>query len=187
MQDRISTERLTLRPLDAVRDVDRLHAMCSDFEVARMTGSYAHPFSRFHAEAMIFLGVARMSAGRDAVFAIDDGRGLVGTIGAHARPNGDMEIGYALGRDAWRRGYATEAVQGLVRWAKARFTPDRFVACVFADNPASEAVLHKAGFARTDGACTGWSMARLAKAPIRTFTRHVERKAAADAAMALSA
>ena len=187
MQDRITTERLTLRALDPDRDVERLHAMCADFDVARMTGSFAHPFSRFHAEAMIFLANARVSAGRDAVFAVDDGGGLVGTIGGHARPDGSVEIGYALARDAWGRGYATEAVQGLVRWAKARFTPDRFVACVFADNPASEAVLHKAGFARTDGACTGWSMARLAKAPIRTFTRHVERKAAADGAMALSA
>lgn len=182
MPDSISTERLRLRPLDPDRDVDALHAMCADRDVARMTGSFAHPFSRFHAEAMIFLANARVSAGADAVFAIDDGRGLVGTIGGRMGPSGDMDVGYALDRAVWGRGYATEAVQGLLRWATDRFAPQRFKACVFTDNPASAAVLRKAGFARIDGPCTGWSMARLAHAPTHSFVRPVRRAVRAVAA-----
>jgi RimJ/RimL family protein N-acetyltransferase len=182
MPDSISTERLRLRPLDPDRDVGPLHAMCADRDVARMTSSFAHPFSRFHAEAMIFLANARTSAGADAVFAIDDGRGLVGTIGGHLGPSGDMDIGYALDRSVWGRGYASEAVLGLLRWATGRFAPRRFKACVFTDNPASAAVLRKTGFQRTDGACTGWSMARLAHAPIHSFVRPVHHPARAFAA-----
>ncbi|PIE11522.1 MAG: hypothetical protein CSA72_05265 [Rhodobacterales bacterium] len=62
---------------------------------------------------------------------------------------GAWHIGYLLMEPFWARGYASEALRGLVRAAPER----QFRAGVAADNPASERVLIKAGFRRvSDGA-----------------------------------
>jgi ribosomal-protein-alanine N-acetyltransferase len=56
------------------------------------------------------------------------------------------EIGYWLSQEHWGKGYATEAVQRITRYAFETFDLERLEAGVFEWNPASCRVLEKAGY-----------------------------------------
>jgi ribosomal-protein-alanine N-acetyltransferase len=67
------------------------------------------------------------------------------------------EIGYALARDAWGQGFASEAAWALVDWALRQPGLYRVWAVCDVDNPASGRVLEKAGMVR-EGLLRRWSM-----------------------------
>ena len=56
------------------------------------------------------------------------------------------EIGYNINRSYWRKGYATEAVRGLLDWAYNELGARDFTAFYAKDNGASGRVLEKCGF-----------------------------------------
>lgn len=90
-----------------------------------------------------------------ALAAGDDGAGamLVASGGFMGPPReGVVEIGYSVLPQFQGRGYATEIVGGLVRWAMEQPGVTRVVAETEWANPASVRVLEKAGFARCEGA-----------------------------------
>lgn len=58
------------------------------------------------------------------------------------------EIGYNINRGFWGRGYATEAVHGLLDWAAAKLGAHDFTAFYAKDNGASGRVLEKCGFVK---------------------------------------
>lgn len=59
----------------------------------------------------------------------------------------EVEVKYALDRDHWGRGLATEAVGGMIAWGAERFGIDRVIATLAAENRGSRRVLEKVGFA----------------------------------------
>lgn len=65
-----------------------------------------------------------------------------------------VEIGYGYARDAWGKGYATEAAAAVVRWAFEARGLDSLVASTSPENRASQHVLEKLGFTR-DGEAEG--------------------------------
>jgi RimJ/RimL family protein N-acetyltransferase len=74
------------------------------------------------------------------------------------RPDGHrVELGYALGRGYWNRGYMTEAVGALVTWALAQPWVYRVWAVVDVDNRASARVLEKVGM-QFEGVLRRWSV-----------------------------
>jgi RimJ/RimL family protein N-acetyltransferase len=75
---------------------------------------------------------------------------VVGEIGCAFVETGVVEIGYAVVPSCWGRGYATDAVRGLITRAQAIPGIERIIAHTPLDRPASGRVLTKAGFA-----CTG--------------------------------
>lgn len=94
-----------------------------------------------------------------ALARIDDAPVLVGGGGFLGPPaDGTVQIGYSMLPQFQGRGYATEMVGGLVRWALPHG-----VRCIVAEtewaNPASTRVLLKAGFTAT-GAATAEGGAR---------------------------
>ncbi len=93
---------------------------------------------------------------------------VVGDTGFKGRPDrdGTVEIGYGIAPAYRGRGYATEAVHALVRWAYAQPEVKRVVAESAPDNAASIRVLGKAGF-RPTGVSEGllrWEHSRLGSA-----------------------
>lgn len=62
------------------------------------------------------------------------------------RPDADIEIGYFLKREAWGRGYATEACSRMIEFAFAETPLTEIVAVIDDENDASRSVLEKAGF-----------------------------------------
>jgi RimJ/RimL family protein N-acetyltransferase len=69
-------------------------------------------------------------------------------IGFHGRPDGQgrAEIGYEIFEPYRRRGYAREAVRGLLAWATRRHGVRRFLAAIAPDNEASMQLALGLGF-----------------------------------------
>ena len=144
----IETQRLTLRA-PATADVERVAAFCVDRDVARMTTRMPAPYTRAHAEDFV-ARCGTQDRARDNTFAIAlEGEGLVGVIGMFTTPDGQVELGYWIGRPYWGRGYATEATRGALDWARSAWRKRYVVAGHFADNTASGRVLVKSGFLYT--------------------------------------
>ncbi|MDP6140364.1 MAG: GNAT family N-acetyltransferase [Arenicellales bacterium] len=64
-------------------------------------------------------------------------------------PDGEMEIGYFLKRTAWGNGYATEAVERILRFAFEDSPLEEVVAVIDPKNESSRRVLEKTGFLST--------------------------------------
>lgn len=142
------TARLDLRPPE-MADAPRLAVLAGDFDVVRMTGSMPWPYALADAEAFVRHAEAADPLA-EALFVIElPGEGPIGTIGLD--PDGvlSVEVGYWLGRSYWGRGYATEALGAVLAWARDAWGRRCVTARHFADNPASGAVLIKAGFLYT--------------------------------------
>lgn len=81
-----------------------------------------------------------------------DTRELVGNIGFHGKPGSNalgapdaVELGYSVQPEFRRRGFAEEAVRGMMGWARAR-SIRRFVLSVSPTNAPSLALAAKLGF-----------------------------------------
>jgi ribosomal-protein-alanine N-acetyltransferase len=61
-----------------------------------------------------------------------------------------VEVMYALGKEYWGRGYATEAAQASVEWGFANLEIDEIIGLAKTDNPASQKVLVKCGLEEVD-------------------------------------
>lgn len=72
---------------------------------------------------------------------------LIGTIGYHvwSLPNGFGEVGYALSKDFWNKGYTTEAFEEVIKFGFERLRLNRVEATCKIANTASEKVMLKCG------------------------------------------
>ena len=138
----LCTRRLGLRLLE-VSDAGAMSRLLeNDSEALRMSASMADPMTVEAAREWI----SRRTAPDQRVFGILLMRSgeFIGSIGF----GGPMEmphVGYWIGRPHWNHGYATEAVLGLIEYARWLGIP-ALQADTFPDNPASSRVLIKAGF-----------------------------------------
>jgi RimJ/RimL family protein N-acetyltransferase len=74
---------------------------------------------------------------------------VVGGMGFHGPPEaGSVEIGFDLHPDARGRGYATEALGALARWALQQPGVETVLATTTPDNTPSRRVMERAGFTR---------------------------------------
>lgn len=76
---------------------------------------------------------------------------MVGHIGFHGPPDDDgiAEIGYTIEAEHRRRGYALEAIEALLDWARQIHGVTRFRASVGPWNEPSLALVRKLGFVQT--------------------------------------
>jgi RimJ/RimL family protein N-acetyltransferase len=138
----LDTERLALRPLiadDAARFVDLFE---DDWEAVKQTGRMPYPVT----ESAMRDWIALHASSGTATFLMirrEDGVAL-GGVGFGGKGE-THELGYALGRAHWGRGYATEGVLAMIAHAK-EVGVGALEAFTFVENPASARVLAKAGF-----------------------------------------
>jgi RimJ/RimL family protein N-acetyltransferase len=145
--ERVETERLLLRrprPEDAEAIFARY---ASDAEVTRLL---SFPRHQKVADTRSFLEWseaewARWPAGPYLVESRESGT-LVGSTGLTFETPGRAATGYVFARDAWGRGYASEALRQVVATARECGVL-RLYALSHAENPASLRVLEKCGFA----------------------------------------
>ncbi len=177
MRDRLSTERLVLRPL-RFGDAAALATMGGDWDVARMTGSFPHPFPVISAEFWIMQKLAKQDQGLTYPYSITK-RGddtLIGSLDVFRRETDqDWEIGYSIAKPYWGQGFMFEACQALITEVQNTLKIDRLIAGVFTDNLASIRLLHKLGF-RSDETYAEWfSMARMEKAKGVTLSLNLSK------------
>ncbi|MER5198107.1 GNAT family N-acetyltransferase [Streptomyces sp. NPDC002755] len=93
-------------------------------------------------------GSHRPGWGMYVLVRVEDGL-VVGGMGFQGPPTGGhVEIGFDLHPDARGRGYATEALAGLARWALDDTGVDTVVATTTHANTAARRVMERAGFTR---------------------------------------
>ncbi|MEW5688280.1 MAG: GNAT family N-acetyltransferase, partial [Pseudomonadota bacterium] len=148
-------------------DAPVMAELANDLGVAGNLSRMPFPYTQDHAEE----GLARIAGHdprRETAFAIEHrGFGFIGMLHLHEREPQRPEVGYWIGRPFWGRGYATEALEGALRWAKADWRRNVVWAGHFVDNPASGQVLSKAGFLYTGDVEQQDCLARGRKVPSR--------------------
>ena len=141
----LCTKRLRLRLLKPTDAAEIARLLKDDSEAVQMTASMSDPMTEESARDWI----ERRTSPDQHVFAIllvSSGEliGSIGFGGAREMPY----VGYWLGRQHWKKGYATEAVKALIEYARWLGIPS-LQADTFPNNPASARVLAKAGFNNT--------------------------------------
>jgi RimJ/RimL family protein N-acetyltransferase len=140
----VDTERLTLRP-PRIEDLDGWTAMMQDEETAKFIGGTAPRavcwrqimtmIGAWHAQGFAMFSVIEKSSGR-----------WVGRVGPW-EPEGwpGHEVGWAIVRDCWGRGYAGEAAEASTNWAFDTLGWTSVIHSIAPDNVASQRVAQKLG------------------------------------------
>jgi RimJ/RimL family protein N-acetyltransferase len=145
------TPRLVARHLEPA-DADAMHDVYGDAAAMRWVGD-GEPLDRagcVHWIEVTARNYALRGYGMSALVERASGR-IVG-FGGLVHPGGqtEVELKYALRRDCWGRGFATEAAAGFLAYGAAAFGIRRVIATTAPDNLASHRVLLKAGMQRGD-------------------------------------
>lgn len=160
----IETTRLSLNAL-RTGDLNDFIAVFADKNSARMTHAIPHPLARDEAERLL----SGMAAAKLTHWAIrDDNERLIGVVSltksACGAPAGIHTFGPNLSvfiAPAYQgRGFALEAVDGLLRWVKKRRLHRVIHAAHFADNEPSGRLLVNADFLYTGRRTMETSLAR---------------------------
>lgn len=144
----VETPRLVLAAPVAADAGAVFQRYASDDEVTRYLGWPRH---RTVADTQGFLAFSavqweREGAGPYLIWARADGR-LLGSTGLGLEPHGQAITGYVLARDAWGKGYATEALTAVVEVA-TDIGVSRLYALCHSQHRASWRVLEKCRFER---------------------------------------
>ena len=85
------------------------------------------------------------------LIAVRDYTSLVGIIGLKPNiENDEFELGYILSKGSWGKGYASESVEAMLQYSNEILSISHFKAVVSEGNIASERVLEKHGFIKTE-------------------------------------
>jgi RimJ/RimL family protein N-acetyltransferase len=140
----LATDRLELRRFD-LGDLDEFTALHADPEVTR----FVHPFDRDEAEQRLRRDEDEWRERGHGLLAIVDaerGRFLGRTGLKHWPQFEETEVGWVLRRDAWGKGYATEAARACVDWGLAELDVPYLTAMIGPGNERSVRVAERLGF-----------------------------------------
>lgn len=141
----LRTERLFLRPA-WLEDAAELTRAIGQEPVVRMLARVPWPYREEHARAWI--GTPKDPRQPSLLITLPERGGrIVGGCGLNAKDD-FTEVGYWVEPGYWGRGYATEALNGVLSLARL-IGHRRIVGRHAVDNPASGRVLTKAGFRPT--------------------------------------
>ena len=145
----IRTERLILRPWTE-EDEEGLVELANNWNVARnLSDAFPHPYTRESARQWVASQTATDAPPARHFAIVFEGR-AVGSVGLVPKTDifrCTMELGYWIGEPFWGRGFASEAVRAVVRWAFATHPEVAAIqARYFASNPDSGRVLARCGF-----------------------------------------
>lgn len=152
---RLETERLLIRAWEP-GDRPALKAMASDPEVMR----YVHgglPYSEEELDEMLARQARQLATFDLCMGALVEKstNRIVGVAGVQPLgTTGDLEIGWWLARDVWRRGYATEAGAAAMHHVLDTLERPRVVAIIDPENEPSKRVVARLGM-HLEGRRTG--------------------------------
>ena len=144
---RLETQRLLLREFRA-DDVAACAEMCADPDVMRYMSPTGAPLSRADAWRQLAMFAGHWTLRGFGMWAVEEratGR-FAGRVGLHY-PEGwpEREVGWALARGFWGRGFATEAARAAVACAFERLGWDHVISCILPENRRSIAVAERLG------------------------------------------
>ena len=143
----LETERLRLRSLRA-SDLDDYAAMYADREVLRYLAGGPEPWDRCRSWRQMALLVGHWQLVGVGMWAVEhrDSRAFVGMVG-FAEPEGwpGFELAWALSRQWWGRGFATEGARAALAYGFTVLKKDRIVSLIHPENRASIRVAERIG------------------------------------------
>lgn len=149
----LDTDRLLLRAWRRA-DAEAITRLLDDPEMAKLLMVIPHPFVAFDARTLIRAAWRRLTTGRGfdlAVVLKESPDEPVGSVGLGLSEEGRRgDLGFWIGREYWRRGYATEAARRLMDFARDALGVTEFTATAAEDNAGSIEVLRKLGFTECD-------------------------------------
>jgi ribosomal-protein-alanine N-acetyltransferase len=140
------TERLLIRPY-TMDDLHHFFKLNGDEDVMR----YIRPAQNLQLTKeflkKIIADYAKLPGkGRWAIFLKEDNR-FVGSFAIIPIENTDqLQIGYALAKEDWGKGYASESVRGGMQYAFNKLALTEIAAITFPENVPSQKILLKNGF-----------------------------------------
>ena len=157
----IRTERLLLRPI-TMAELQSTHAYSSDVENTRYM-MYLPYASLEETAAAIRAAEAewRKPQPEQCDYAIWlDGVHIGGLTVYFMEDRSEIELGWVLHKDYWRRGIVTEAALALMAYAREQWGVRRIFACCDSENAPSYALMQKLGMTlvKRDGMRTNRSM-----------------------------
>jgi RimJ/RimL family protein N-acetyltransferase len=142
----LGTSRLNLR-MFRESDLDAYASMCADPDVMRYLGD-GYPLSRADAWRNMAMVLGHWQLRGFGLWAVEErATGLLaGRVGCW-QPEGwpGMEVGWALRREFWGRGYATEAAIAVIADAFARLSQSHLISLIDPQNGNSIAVAVRLG------------------------------------------
>lgn len=149
----LRTERLLLRGLTSA-DFESYAAMMADPDVTLYLGD-GQPLSRADAWRQLAILIGHWSLRGFGLWAVEElsSGEFIGRIGC-LEPEGwpGFEVGYALARHAWGRGYAREGAAAALRYARQVLGRREIISLIRPQNAASIRVATSLGAIR-DGTC----------------------------------
>jgi len=76
---------------------------------------------------------------------LNESEEFVGRCGFGLDENTEIEVGYILHKKFWGKGYASEALEGLLKWAKKNIKADYIISFAPEEHIASQRVMQKCG------------------------------------------
>jgi RimJ/RimL family protein N-acetyltransferase len=150
-----STNRLEIRH-PTIADKQKLMLEIGKWDVAKYLTHVPYPYADEDADKWIQM--CKENKLQSNIYL--DGS-LMGGIGLTKKNDDLYELGYWIAKSFWGKGYASEAVQGLLHYIAYKKSSITIEANYFVDNIASAKVLEKVGFNVTvKGACIVFQMQR---------------------------
>jgi len=143
-QPSLETPRLLLRP-PRMEDFEGWAKLMADPQAAQFIGG-AQPREMAWRTFMVMAGSWSLQG--YAMFSVIEKstRRWVGRVGPWMPPGWPgPEVGWAVARDSWNRGYATEAASAATDWAFENLGWAEVIHVIAPDNQASQAVARKLG------------------------------------------
>ena len=143
----LTTERLTVRELE-LSDLDALFEMYSyEGMTEYMEGLYPYEEEYAYQKAYVESMYRFFGYGMWLVFEKETGK-LVGRAGIEHREElgGELELGYAIAKPYWGRGYATEVCQAIINYAKEELGFPSICSLIEPENAVSIHLAEKLGF-----------------------------------------
>ncbi len=143
----IETKRLLLRLFNKT-DAERVASICNNYNIYQRTLSLPYPYTTEYALSWIEKSNEKFTSEEGYNFAITDRESgeLYGFTGvSHCKTHKNGELGYWIGEEYWGKGFATESVCALLRFAFEEKGFHRVFARHFASNASSGEVMKKAG------------------------------------------
>ncbi|MEV7069925.1 GNAT family N-acetyltransferase [Streptomyces sp. NPDC093990] len=143
----LTTDRLLLRP-PTPQDTGTVLAAVQDPDILRWTtipSPYLVEHARSFTEQLVPTGWANGTTCTWGLF-LPEEEELVGMLGLAMRAPGTAEIGFWAGKEHRGKGYVTEAVRAVSRWAFTELSIDRVEWRAEVGNQPSRAVAERVGF-----------------------------------------
>ncbi len=146
------TERLRLRALERA-DLPRYAELIGDWDVAQWLSRVPHPYTIKDAEWWFDQMAPSYEKGTPELYVVADKKdnSVMGAVGFHEPTTidpeeGELVLGYWIGKPYWRRGYISEAIAALLPLVFARPGITKITTFTDTNNEGSQGVLKKAGF-----------------------------------------